>query len=116
MPFSHMTTTDARPRSLVSQITDEYHELLDGELREETLAQLGVALESRSLLYDGRPVCTSLRPCFIGQRTRELARIAGSAVMTALSRIYERAVVDADLRRHLCVDRFDPLLEIDTGR
>jgi len=76
---------------------DEYHDLLDVELAEESQDRLDDQLKRRGLYFGDRALCTVLRPRFLSAaQYRFLQRRAG-AILGAFSTAYRAAIEDEQL-------------------
>lgn len=100
----------------MSDLAERYHELLTPEVAEETHEHLERELRRRGLVFDGRALCTVLRPRLISPA--ELAALQRNIrpLMRAFNRAYERAIVDPGFRsRFGLLDWEEMLLESPTG-
>ena len=93
-----------------------WHDLLTDEVAEETHAHIGSELARRGLVFDGRPLCTVLRP-----RLTTAAELAGlqqriRPLLRAFVKVHAKAREDMVFRSQLgLLDWEETLLASDTG-
>jgi hypothetical protein len=94
-----------------------YEELLRGEHLSSTQEILAESTEKYGATWKGRPMCTSLRPYLIEERTyREAARVQ-ALLVRGLRAAVERLLHDDALRRRIGLPEYlEPLLELDRDR
>jgi len=99
-----------------TRLIDAWHELLTDEVAEDTHTHIETELGRRGLVFDGRALCTVLRPRLttpeelsgLQQRIRPLLR--------AFAKVHERGREDATFRSQFgLLDWEETLLTSDTG-
>ena len=98
---SRATEAPAPTRAIDASVVEHYHDLLTDELGQETQAQLDDQLRRRGLYFGDRPLCTVLRPRFMG--AGEYRFLQGS--VTGIVRAFRQAH-DAALRDDGVLDQF----------
>src|SRR5262249_32874909 len=103
--------------------TQLYHELLSGAYAQRTHEQLAALIARQDLFFDGRPVCSVLRPKFLSvdayERAMRQTALVKRGVMTTLDRVKQDAGLRKELRipAHLeLVFAFEPPCGTTMGR
>jgi hypothetical protein len=97
-----------------SEVIAHYDRLLERTHLAGTQDLLARAMEESRLTFQGRPICSTLRPHIVERATYGRYQEAARAVGTALEIANERLIQDSALRQQLCFPAFtDALIAID---
>jgi hypothetical protein len=88
------TEAQAPTAAIDRSVVDFYHDLLTDDLAGETQAQLDDQLRRRGLFFGDRPLCTVLRPRFLGAAQYRYLQDRVAAVVRAFRRAHEAALAD----------------------
>lgn len=82
---------------------DAYHALLTDELGQETQAHLNTQLQARGLTFGERLLINVLRPRFLALEQYRFLQQRVHILLSAFSKVYERAMQDAQFRRQFAL-------------
>ena len=82
----------------VRSAIDRYHELLAGDVADDSQARLDEQLQRRGLLFGDRPLCTVLRPRFMGAQQYDYLQARAGLILGAFDTAYRAAIADSTLR------------------
>jgi glutathionylspermidine synthase len=95
---------------------DAYHALLTDELGQETQAHLNTQLQARGLTFGERLLINVLRPRFLALEQYRFLQQRVHILLSAFSKVYERAMQDAQFRRQFALfDWEEQLIASDPG-
>jgi hypothetical protein len=95
---------------------DLYHDLLTGQVAEDSHAQLTEQLRRRGLFFGDRPLCSVLRPRFLTPEQYRFLRDRCALLLAAFDRAYQRAVADRSFRPQFRLEDWEEqLVEHDPG-
>ncbi|MFL5580840.1 MAG: hypothetical protein ACJ8AO_10730 [Gemmatimonadaceae bacterium] len=104
------------PAAVDPGVVERYHELLTDELGQETQAQLDEQLRRRGLYFGDRPLCTVLRPRFMGAGQYRFLQQRVMAVVRAFRRAHEAALEDDAVLDQLRLEEWERrLVRVDPG-
>lgn len=75
-----------------------WHDLLDDELAEESVAWLDARQRERGIIFGDRPLCTVVRPRFLTPAGYDHLRTACRELLSAFRLVGEAALVDREIR------------------
>lgn len=84
-----------------SEAIQHYHTLLQGAFQEDAIEKLLAGTAKQNLNFDGRPICTVLRPLFISESQYEFIKRDSQLVLSAIERLGRALMADANLRAEL---------------
>lgn len=92
---------------LIDCAVRDYHELLRDGLAEEVHAVLSRQFVDRKLLFNGKPVCSVLRPNFITAETYENIQNAAEVVIKALATMCDKSISEKEIAQELDIGELD---------
>jgi uncharacterized circularly permuted ATP-grasp superfamily protein len=94
-----------------------YHDILQtGSLAADSQAKLDELQEQRGLAFGTRPLCTVLRPRFLGPNQYRFLQDRVKVLLPAFQTVYDRAMADPGFRKQLGLREWEEsLLEIEPG-
>ena len=95
---------------------DEYHELLTPGVAAESQERLDDQLRARGLIFGTKPLCTVLRPRFLGAAQYRYLQTRGALVLQAFATAFRAATTDRSLRSQFgLADWEETLFQDDPG-
>jgi uncharacterized circularly permuted ATP-grasp superfamily protein len=99
-----------------AEAINHYHSLLHTTHVQDALEKLGRGTARYNLTFGARPICTVLRPLFVGQAQYDYIRHESRLVLSALERLSDALLADARLRAELDLSRDEEqIIQIDPG-
>jgi hypothetical protein len=89
---------------------DEYHELLTPDVAAESQGRLDDQLRDRGLLFGTKPLCTVLRPRFLGAEPYRYLQTRAALVLRAFDTAYRAATGDRALRQQFGLTEWEETL------
>jgi uncharacterized circularly permuted ATP-grasp superfamily protein len=99
-----------------AEAINHYHSLLHTTHVQDALEKLGRGTARYNLTFGARPICTVLRPLFVGQAQYDYIRHESRLVLSALERLSDALLADTRLRAELDLSRDEEqIIQIDPG-
>lgn len=101
---------------MISDAIEHYHSLLHGPDLYEAIEKLQSGTVKHGLTFGARPICTVLRPMFIGEPQYEYIKRESQLVLSAIENLNNALIADATLRAELDLDSAEEqIVAIDPG-
>ncbi|HNG28822.1 MAG TPA: hypothetical protein PK012_03815, partial [Blastocatellia bacterium] len=86
---------------MISDAIEHYHSLLHGSALEDVIEKLLGGTTKHNLTFGLRPICSVLRPMFIGEAQYDYVKRDSQLVLSAIERLSDALMADANLRAEL---------------
>jgi hypothetical protein len=101
---------------MIDDAIKHYHSLLGGPLADDAMEKLSDGTVKYNLTFGERPICSVLRPMFIGAPEYEYVKRDSTLTLSAIEKLYRALMADEKLRAEMGLSpEEEQLVAIDPG-